>query len=1187
MTERRTAPALLQPFAVPLRGRTLIEASAGTGKTWTIAALYLRLLLESRLQVQDILVLTFTIAATAELRERILRRLLDAREVLSGVATGDELLQAFAHRSADKAADCLWLTAAIENFDLAPIHTIHAFCQRALADHAFESGSAFEAEVIEDETALIESALRDCWRIDMSDAHPLWAQWLGAQKIDPAKWMADVIEIYRRRDVRIDLPPAPPEDFAERYARALADVRNAWTQSDDAFDLIQNSASLNRNFYKKNDVPRWRDAIAACVHAAPFQFAFPDCVERFTPAGLLARLKNGEAPSHPLFDALAQWRNAYEAFNAHYAHWTAAAARRVDEQLRVHKRDRRMQSYDDWLRDLDEALHGTGGEVLAQALRRRYPAALVDEFQDTDPRQYRILATIYADREMPLYFVGDPKQAIYSFRGADVYAYLRAREDVEEQRTLRINRRSSPALVRGINALFDTNPRPFIDGRIDFHPAEAVEPARTLYVAGDEVAAPLQCWFMSRDEDAKPITKGRAGERVAEATAAEIQRLLGASASGEARVRDRPLLGSDIAVLVRGHHQARAVRAALAHRSIASVSYGQDNIYCSEEASEIAQVLRAIAEPAREDLLRAALATLMLGRDARQLAVLRENEAEWSRLRDRYAGYERTARQLGFIHMWRTLSADEAVTERLLALKDGERRLTNLRHLADLLHCAAEAADLDLDGLIRHLEHEATEQKATAESHQLRLESDENLVRVLTVHAVKGLQFSVVFCPFLWFARQPSEKEEVQYFHDDAGQPGLDFGSDRYDAHRERAREEEKAEELRLAYVALTRAEHRCVFFWGAVTQAGDSPLAWLLHGAEALLPSQLAERFKTLSDEELRASILKLAARESDAIALRECSTAPATAAAAGAADAEKQLQARPLRTSPPRSWRVSSFSGLILPQEREAPDYDALAIATTSLEDAPPESPLMALPGGVRFGTFVHKLFEQIDFRAACTDAVDAIVRDTLAEFDFDPAWAGAMRRMLVDTVETPLDDAGLRLSDIAPARRLVEMEFLFPIGDPSASKLREAVLPLRDAGSRLPDAIGNIILAPTQGFIRGFIDLVFEAKGRYYVADYKSNRLGMRYEDYAPRRLIEAMSESWYDLQYLLYTVALHRHLRTCVPGYDYESHFGGVYYLFVRGMAPDRGAGSGVYFARPSAKLIADLDEALRSDERLIP
>ena len=1187
----------LQPLAVdrvPLQGTNLVEASAGTGKTWTIVALYVRLLLERRIPVEQILVVTFTKAATGELKSRVLERLVALRDALSKDVealrdSDDPLLRHVAQQCSDPTRDVAWLTAAIESFDLAPIHTIHAFCQRALSEEAFDCGLPFENELLVDDAALLDLAVADCWRRMVTEADPLWAAWLQAHNIQPSTLIAEIAELRNKADAVHRLPEKPPVDAEARYAACYRRARESWQSSAEEALALLDKCLVRRNPYHARNIGNWRGRLDLCFAPTAPHLAIDKCIEYFCAAKMAEHCADGVSPAHALFDALdALWGEKQRlegAFAARYAHLCSGIYREAMEALRTHKRARRVRAYDDLLRDLHEALQGEQGAALAARLRRRYAAALIDEFQDTDPVQYGIFRALYADSGQPLYFVGDPKQAIYAFRGADVHAYLAAAEAADKAYTLGTNHRSTSALVRAVNVLFERNADVFFADRIGYRPVDAAGRADgRLQDEGAEEAA-LIFRFMPRPD--KAYGKGHAGNVATESTAAEIVQLLQRAQRGRVQLDGRALAGGDIAVLVYNHRQAAQIKEALAARGVASVTYGQESVYCSIEAEELAQVLAAVAEPTREGLVRAALATEMLGRSAAELAALSEADTTWDATLERFVHYHRLAAEHGFMHMWRELLRREDVPQRLLALPGGERSMTNLQHLADLLHEASIANGLDLEGLLRLLARARDGHYGDVEAQQLRLESDAHRVRILTVHASKGLEFPVVYCPYLWDGRLRSADAERIVYHRD-GRTYVDFGSPEQEEHRTLAMREEWGERLRLAYVALTRAKHRCVVHWGAVNEGEYSSLAWLLHGeaGDAADPQGFAARFKSLDDEALRARLHELAQRSDSAMAVttleepddcvlqRDASQSPVGAARvfSGAVSAP---------------WRVSSFSGLISRKERELPDYDALDVARVAGGPQGVRDDLFDLPGGVRTGQLIHTLFERIDFRRSAGAEVDATIARTLREYDYDPRWQPVLARMLSDVVSTPLDDqTELRLDLITPAQRLVEMGFVFAVGHAGAEALRECCAALRAQGSRLPEAIGRTVLAPARGFVKGYIDLVFEYQGRYYIADYKSNWLGERYEDYAPARLAAAMSESFYDLQYLLYTVALHRYLKLRLPDYDYDRHVGGVYYLFVRGMQPARGAASGVYATRPDRALVERLDALLTREEACV-
>ncbi|MDP1652359.1 MAG: exodeoxyribonuclease V subunit beta [Rhodocyclaceae bacterium] len=1159
MAERHFVP-LNSPFEVELAGTRLLEAGAGTGKTWTIAALVLRLLLERKLEIGQILVVTYTRAASGELRGRVRARLVEALAAFeSGTAEEDYLRQLVARHEDGANEAQARLRLAIESFDEAAIYTIHGFCQRALGESAFAAGQPFERELLSDQNEMVAAVARDAWRRLMAEASPVWARWLIDRFAGP-DGLAKVVKSHLGRiDARLDAPAAEAAErqAAERaFALAHAEARRIW-QADAAkvIDRIAGAQLHKGSFAPEKMQPR----IAALEHYLAQETALlplPEGIDHFGFAKIVAKLnKAGQPPQHPFFasvDALLETAGRLEAlFDNAIRRLARDFLLSARAELAERKRRSGQQSYDDLLIDLARALDGPAGPKLAEDLRARYHIALVDEFQDTDPLQLAIFTRVFGkgeDGERPLIFVGDPKQAIYGFRGADVFAYLAGRARADAGYALIENRRSDELLLKAVNALFD-RPKPFLLDGLPFDPAKAATMERKLCRI-DDGAAPMALWTMRQQDGAKSFTKDAAQAMAAEAVAADIARLLALSAEGRATLGERPLGGGDIAVLVRKHREGVAVRQALARRGIASVSMGGGSVWHSAEAEEIERLLLAIAALSRAGLVRAALATVLLGADAVQLAEWARDEQGWSERLDLFHDDLLLFRERGFMAMWRRLLRRENVVARLLARPDGERRLTNYRHLAELLQVAEHESALDIEGLARHVARQR--QSPAAEEHQLRLESDARLVRIVTIHAAKGLQYPVVYCPFLWLGPEKQDKRWPVFAHaEDVA--CLDFGSARIDALRAAADREEAAEELRLAYVALTRAEHRCVVAWGKVNNCARSPLVWLLFGPRkemedaggdprARLAAWLDARDAAALEDELHA----LAAGLPGALAVMPLPTdgvVPPLVQVPPCAAAPRVFAGR---IPPP--WHVLSFSALAarLAEEAESVDRDAV-VSTDAVLPAPTFAPgfssIHNFPRGTRAGSCLHALFERIDFQGRIP--VGPVVDKVLDEFGYAPEWRPVLERMVADVLATPLDAAGLHLAQVARGARLVELEFTFPLGS----------------------------VAARTGYMKGFIDLVFRHAGRWYIIDWKSNRL----DDYSPESLAAAMREHRYDLQLRIYAAALKRALALREPQCDWESSFGGVFYLFLRGMGP--GSSNGIHFVRPTATEIDSfLDEA---------
>jgi len=1181
----------------PLAGTVLVEASAGTGKTWTIAALVLRLLLEERgpdgrWKIEDILVVTYTNAATAELRERILGLLVAARKGLeTGAGDDPRVRHALKVTSGRREAACDDLDLAIASFDLAPIHTIHGFCQRALAENAFESGRQFDAEILVDETALRVAAAEDFWRREMAHVEADRAAYLLRELNGPSGLLARATPALDRPYAAL-LDVEPPPDLRAITARAraaFARARALWTDARDTIASQIERAGLKRNSYPPDHLAEWWASFDGYFAGAPFE-PLPKRLAKLAPQELAkGKTKAGALPLHPFFESVAALLDARaELDSASVLADVDLIARFLDycrDELGRRKRERGQQSYDDLLLGLRGALRAAGGADLAAALRSRYKAALIDEFQDTDPIQAEVLERIWGGSGQPLYFIGDPKQAIYGFRGADVFAYLRLRQGVSARYTLGVNQRSDAPLLDAIAAFFNA-PKPFLIEAIDFTRARPSDRARPR-LAIDDAAKPLTVWHVEKrgDENKEAVRR-----RVAAAVASDIARLLELSRSGKATILRpdggaRPLAMSDIAVLVSKHADGDIVRDALARAGLASVTYGADSVYESREAEELERILRAVAEPGRETLLRAALATEPFGLDAPALAALAADGADWEGWVTRFREYHDLARTHGFVRMWRELARREGVAERLLAYPDGERRMTNVAHLVELLHDRANREGLDLAQLSRALAHAQETLIRDPDVEQLRLESDEHLVNIVTVFRAKGLEYPVVYCPFLWDGAEKSGRESAVVFHPQGpeGDATVDLGGPHAAANRRLAAAEELAGRLRLAYVALTRAQHRCTVAWGALPNADTSAPAWLLHAPATVGDdpvADLARAFQRVDDEAIAARLDRLVADADGAIAVAPLPDGATRSSAAGPTPPEP-LVARAFDGSVAPAWRISSFSGLVARATDERPDYDSMRGSASEARQAG-AADAFGMPGGVRLGTALHKVLEALDFRGADAAQIDTAVRRELARAGIADTWVEVATRVVVDVLATPLDQSGFRLRDVALADRVDELEFTYPVRSVPAGALAAAVAPLRALRSRIPEAIGSLVLAPSRGFMRGYIDLVFARDGRFFIVDYKSNWLGDTLEDYAPPRLQAAMADAFYDLQYLVYTVALHRLLASRVADYAYERHFGGVYYLFLRGMRPEHGPSFGVHFTRPAAALVADLDACLAPD-----
>jgi len=1189
-----TAPLLGEPlddpFAVPLAGMVAVEASAGTGKTFTITQLYVRLLLETGLTVGEILVVTYTKAATAELRGRLREKLGAVRGALETGTSEDVFCRGVLARTRDRAAAMHAIERALHGFDEAAVFTIHGFCQRVLTDRAFESGILFDTSLVPDERELVQEVVDDFWRRELYAASPGFVRWVLEQAGFTPDTLARLVRTHVGRSYRrIDAPDDPPGVVAleTELAAAWEVVRGRWAADWPAVErLLCETPAIRRPGYKVDAIPSWGPAIAQMLADPVPDPCLLDVFERLTTTRVRERTKKGyAAPAHPLFDACDALSDAAarmrEAYTARAAALRARLVREARGALAERKRERRVQSYDDLVSGLARALaHATRGPLLATALRSRYRAALIDEFQDTDPVQYEIVQRLYGGTELPVFLVGDPKQAIYGFRGADVFTYLEARRGARERRHLERNWRSAPRLITAVNALFGGAANPFVVEEIPFVPAVPADKAHAPLVVDGDADEPLRLWLV---DEADAPNKDDQRAWAAAATAREIARLVGLGAVGRARLGDTALHGGHIAVLVRKNVEGRAMRERLLALGVPSVQQAVDSVFASREATELERVLLAIADPGQASLLRAALATEMLGVGGDDILALDEDERAWERRADAFHDYRHLWRTVGFAAMLRELMRREDVARRLLAFEDGERRLTNLLHLAELLQGAWLHAPGSIDALVEWLAEARRAAEVDEDEQQLRLESDERLVKIVTVHKSKGLEYPIVFCPFSWDGHLRADRDPEILFHEAQGdpRPTLDLGSAAIDARRPQARREELAEAVRLLYVAITRAEQRCYVVWGKLRDGGTSALAWLLHApsdATGDAIDAVAAHYKGLSAAALRAELGALVARGAGAIRVeptpRGVPPAP-PARVAVATPATARRLAHPIAPA----WEMTSFTRLVSGLDAERPDHDPTrgpALPPVGARD------LFGFPRGARAGTCLHAVLEKVDY-AADPAAWAPVARAALRVHGYEPDWEPVVLDMVARVVATPLDAAGaVRLARVPLAARVNELEFHHPLARIDGRRLGRLLLDHEFGTGPIRDAVARTRVESAAGFMKGFIDLVCACDGRYWLVDYKSNWLGDTLDDYAAERLVPVIAQETYWLQYLIYTVVVHRLLRRRLPDYDYDRHVGGVRYLFVRGMHPDRATATGVHQDRPSRALVEALDALLQPE-----
>jgi exodeoxyribonuclease V beta subunit len=1179
-------------------GVTRLEASAGTGKTFALAGIFLRLLVEEKIPASDILVVTFTEAATAELRDRIRRRLAEALLALEGKPTDDALfLELIARTQERREAATNSLRNALEIFDLISISTIHGFCQRTLQDSAFESGSLFNVELVADQDNLIREIAADYFRRQNYSGNALRASIALHQNLTPDVFAALLKRFLTYPELKL-LPAAPAqplEILAVQLQESFAKCAAEWTSiADKHVDLpnyfIGGKKWANGDHHKEEVIRTHLETLDTGLVANKLSTKFWEAIQFFSISAIrnaVGAKKELPRPYPSLFD---HCENLF-ALAAEFA-----LAQRLDflrtarETLSKRKQEAKQQSYDDLISRLATALDGSSGNALTNSVRKKFRAALIDESQDTDPLQWKIFREIFARSPAHrLYLIGDPKQAIYGFRGADVNTYLSATETANCKYSLDTNWRSESALVKAVNTIFESAGKSsaFVEEQISFAPVNSAKRADAqpiIFPPDGHRPPPFQVWNWSAENGS--LSSKSAQKILPAAVAAEISQLL----REQICIGKQKLNPRDIAVLVESHRQAGWVKSALHDLQIPSVEQAMASVFASDEARELQWILTAILNPAREAGVKCALTTDTLGWDGNQLAALVADEFSWQERLQEFASYRGNWERDGFYFMFSRLLREEKVIENLLRFPDAERRITNILHLAELLETASRAEHLGAAQLVQWLEKRRASDEAAADEFQLRLESDEDAVQIVTIHRAKGLEYPVVFCPFVTRDAKISQIKagrkpvmDIVLFHDPATKD-LTWDLDAASPHKSQARKEQLAESVRLLYVALTRARHRCYLVSAPSTKKKATALAWLLkdHNEKNSNPIEFLDAPAT-SPSDWKNRWLALAEKSPASIAVADVPLVdgelwlPEKPAA-------KKLIAKSCDREIKPSWFLSSFTQLSQqvssPHETAAapdlPDYDATTVKPKlNAGEEQIAAGIFALPAGARTGDCLHKILEQFDFANADKDFTAALVKQQLEAFGLAEArHVEAVAEMLERLRHSPLDfeNPNFALARVRPAQRLSEMEFHFPTGQLDAEKLLQLI---RDQ-KNVP--VTKRVAPRVEGFLKGFIDLIFEFDGRFYIVDWKSNSLGHRGEDYNAAAMQREITERGYDLQYHIYAVALDKYLRAQLANYDYEKHFGGVRYIFLRGLAPEKPE-LGIFYDWPSAQKIAALSALL--------
>ncbi|MDK9793293.1 exodeoxyribonuclease V subunit beta [Vibrio sp. D431a] len=1188
----------LNALDVSLHGSKLIEASAGTGKTYTIATLYLRLLLGHKsskncvhstpLSVDQILVVTFTEAATEELRDRIRKRIREARIAFMRGFSSDPTISSILHDTKDIPTAVNVLLRAESQMDEAAIFTIHGFCQRMLTQNAFEAGTLFNSEFKPDESEVRFQVVADFWRGNFyslprglcNEIRKVWST--------PHDLLRQVNPFLSGTRVHIKSTATLTDNLVNAHNNNLSRIDSLKKlirqyTPDEIDELIANSDVCKRSFTKKSR-PKYINEVWSWAEETPTSsYDFPSTIEKFTCEFIESKTKKGDPIQHEVFAAISE-------FLANKPSIKESAFLIAEAQCREALADSKIKeawmSFDDLLTNLSRALDEDESNVLAHRIRTQFPFAMIDEFQDTDQLQYNIFKKVYQDKMYPediddvetiktgLFMIGDPKQAIYSFRGADVFTYMTAKRTIDELLTLSKNWRSSHEIVEATNAIFKTNESPFMYNEdIPYTPAVAnSKPEEREWFHGGDKQKAMTIWCPESLD--KPVSKSSYLNDMAHSTASQVQGLLNGLADETTYLTEKGkkklFNASDIAILVRTGREAALIQRALIDVGISSVYLsGKESVYTSTEAKDLYRLLNAVLDPKNERSLRGVLASNLFRMGSDEIEALNQSDKDWDETVLEFMNYQTTWKRSGILPMIRQVITSRGIASKIMSEAGGERSLTNLLHIGELLQRESQTIDSE-HGLLKFFDESIKAPNGNAEEQQLRLESEQNLVQIITIHKSKGLEYDFVFMPFVCGIR---ELDTVLFHDPDTNQQTLDITGSK--ENEKLASKEKLAEDLRLLYVGLTRSVYATFIGMAPVCNGLKKTEPTGLHKTAI---GYLIQEGKEYGINDLDLALLKL---EKNCEFIKIV-TPPNRSKSVSVSVNQETVKVTPktFKGSIESDWWITSYSHITsnlsghhgATLDVAAVDPSLFAVKEEEVELNPAKN-IYTFARGATAGTFLHAIFEEVEYTKPASEKSNThIIQELMRLNSIDEEWLPTLQKLVDDVLSCDLDGKGLTLNSVPAEDRLVEMEFLLPIRKFTSAELNPVM-------KRYEPLWGDFKLdfKTVSGLLKGFIDLTFQHQGKFYVLDWKSNYLGGSPEFYHQEALQESMADHRYDLQCVLYAVALHKFLKSKLQNYNFEDHMGGALYIFLRGI--EDGTNNGIYYSLPPKEFVEELEKIL--------
>lgn len=1225
-------------LSLPTHGKLLIEASAGTGKTYTITSLVIRLLLNHLLPnpetdetlhsehsalttytIDQLLIVTFTKSATEELRERIQKRIhivrlfLDPSNVQSAQETDDHFLHELKIALADNLNTAYRaLLQAERMIHHANIFTIHGFCTRLLKQFSLETKHMLDITLNENVDSITEQFAQQLWRKNIYSytglTQTLWKNVLGSTPDN----ISQAINKWKSRSSFIFEPAQNNLATLIKQVEVLeTEFTHGWSK--DTAQLIEArllELKKGRSYTKRN-IPNWVSKITEFVHTHQGKKSLStlDSLDKLSYQRIQEHLETPLelAPSITrLLDIIDELLTLYPAIN-HARH--PYLHQQYQDFLQTIKEEKRELTFASLLKHAAESINPEDQQLIKE-ITTSLPIAIIDEFQDTDPQQFHIFDSLFGSSvtqnpTSTLYMIGDPKQAIYAFRGGDIYTYLKAKSRANEQFTLRHNWRSTPEMVEAINHVFSQTELPFLHNDIPYPKVLAGNNTSEQLIINGK-AQPAITWLTHNKSYDKASDYA---VELAHATANHITEYLAHGQLTKPKHKNSPIKENQIAILVQNKNEAQLIKYALNQHNLPYTYYSEkQHVYQTEQAQQLLFLLQAINSPKNSTYVKTLMACGLVNLPLAEIQAV-DNDANllnsWQVLLSSCAQQLQNHSIFSALHYF---YQQQNTLAQLQSQTDGKQKVANLLQLTELLHEALtkEKNIARIQQFLQQQRHTNTEN----EDLRQRIGSTDSRINIYTLHKCKGLEFDIVYIPFI---SSPSgfreDKNTLYFYHNIDNQLILDLKAD--DDAKTKTRNEDLAESIRLCYVGITRSKYACYIGLMPSEQLQYTALSHLLNIDATNYDETVAQLCEHPHIDAL--SIEKIIEDTDEATGEITSQTERMNRT-----DHNSLLKTEVLHFSRKLDthWRISSYTQLSQKSHDSHTAYyhnmDALDDAVTTENSVPDEVPaftdslsIFNFPRGAQAGLFWHEWLENIDVEHKELTAHAKNQLPSLCQrYGIDTRWEETLMLWLDNVLNTPLTKQdsltesvanGLTLKTIKNAARINEMEFLFSVSDLRDKDINK-VLQQSSLSAKIPaDSHQQLNFVQFKGFLKGFIDLIFEHDGQFYIADYKSNYLGNSQADYGYDALEQNVLSHRYDVQLLLYVFALHRYLKSKLPNYDYDMHIGGAYYFYLRGMNGESlyiepldnesETTNGVFFHKPEREVIEQFEQLITESEQI--